>query len=224
MRYGDLPKVLKATPEIVCDEMMFYQYLPIKFPKQTEPIYEQRLSVFNVLVGAVCCDFIAEYGLNAYVDSYVYLTAKNLYQKAGCPFNRTGYHSDGFMTNDVNYIWYDKNPTVFNTSNFSLTMDDVVSMKEMEEQALPENQYMFPVNTILRLNQFNIHKVADDGESGLRTFVKISFSGDQYNLKGNSHNHLLNYKWEMRQRKEERNMPQIFERTTTEETVIEQYH
>lgn len=208
MRYGERPKELGQF-EINCNEMMLYQYMPIKMPFNTYPVVEARLACFEKIIGAICCDFIGEYGLNAFVDSYVYLTAKHLYQKPGCPFNRPGYHSDGFMTKDVNYIWCDKNPTVFNDSDFKLTMNDSISMTEMEEQALLENEFTHPAKTLLRLNQFNIHKVADVSEFSLRTFLKVSFSADKYDLSGNTHNYLIDYDWNMRQRKEQRNIPQL---------------
>lgn len=207
MEYGELPHKLGIC-EIDCKEMMFYQYLPIKMIGEVQPIYEKRLSVFDSLVGAVCCDFIGEFGLDNYVNSYLYLTAKSLYVLPKKPFNREGWHSDGFLTDDINYIWCDKFPTTFNTSKFKLTLDDSLSMKEMEEQALIENNIIFEENRLLRLNQYNIHKVSDVMEGCIRTFVKLSFSKDKYDLMGNSHNYELDYKWEMKQRKAERNIPQ----------------
>lgn len=207
MRYGERPKSL-GQHIVKCNEMMFYQYMPIKFPSNTYPVVEARLSCFEKLLGTIVCDFIGEYGLNAFVDSYVYLTAKHLFQSPGCPFNRPGYHSDGFMTKDINYIWSDRQPTVFNDSEFKLSMDDSLSMREMEDQALPENDFTFPENTLLRLNQFNIHKVAEVDTASLRTFLKISFSADKYDLIGNAHNYLIDYNWDMRPRREQRNIPQ----------------
>jgi len=207
MKYGNLPKDL-GTFEIECKEMMFYQYLPIKMPTETQPFYEARLKCFDKLIGAICCDYIGEFGLDNYVNSYVYLTAKYMYQMPNCSFNRPGYHSDGFMTDDINYIWCDKNPTVFNSSDFVLTMDDSGSLIEMEQQAKPENEIKYNENTLLRLDQFNIHKVADIKESGMRAFLKISISKDKYDLIGNSHNYLISYDWEMKERKPQRNIPQ----------------
>jgi hypothetical protein len=207
MRYGDLPKALGSF-RVECGEMMFYQYLPIKMPNETQPIYEPRLKCFDKLIGAICCDFIGEFGMDKYFNSYIYLTAKHLYQMPNCSFNRTGWHSDGFLTDDINYIWCDKFPTIFNKTLFDLTLHDVISMGEMEEQALPINDVSYPENKLLRLNQFNIHKVAPITNSGMRTFLKVSFSGDKYDLVGNSHNYLIDYKWDMKQRKDERNIPQ----------------
>lgn len=207
MSYGKLPFNIGAYI-VSCNEMMFYQYLPIKTPGMSSVIYEDRLHCFNQLVGVCCCDFIGVFGLKRFVDSYVYMTAKRMFQIPKCSFNRPGYHSDGFMTDDINYIWCDKNPTVFNTSAFKLSMDDSVSLVEMEQQAQKQNEYSFPNNSLLRLDQYNIHKVADEFNPGMRTFFKLSFSFDKYDLLGNSHNYLIDYKWEMKERKNERNIPQ----------------
>lgn len=205
--YGQTPVDL-GIHNVNCDEMMFFQYLPIKLKGQTEPVIEPRLKPFNDLIGTILCDFVGSFGLDRFVDSYVYVTAKKMYQKSGCPFNRGGYHSDGFMTDDINYIWSDKNPTTFNFSKFELTMNDVVSLKEMEDKALPSNEITYPNGSLLRLNQYVIHKVSDNKELTLRTFLKVSFSKDKYDLKGNSKNYLLDYDWEMRDRQVSRNIPQ----------------
>jgi hypothetical protein len=207
MKYGTLPKYL-GTHEIECNEMLFYQYLPIKLKNQTEPIVEERLKCFEELIGNICCDFVGEFGLDLFVNSNVYLTAKRMHQVGGCSFNRMGYHSDGFLTDDINYVWCDKNPTVFNFSPFKLTLDDKVSMQEMEDQANEEAIEIYPENSLLRLDQFNIHKVSETKGLTLRTFVKVSFSLDKYDLKGNSKNYLIDYDWEMRDRALDRNIPQ----------------
>lgn len=207
MKYGQQPKVI-GKYMVECNEMMFYQYLPIKFPNETNPLYEARLKCFDAIVGSSCCDYVADFGLDKYVESYVYLTAKYQFQPKGCSYNRMGWHCDGFMTDDINYVWCDTLPTVFNKSNFILTLDDRVSMKEMQDQALPENDFYYCDNDLLRLNQLNVHKVAEVKEEGMRAFLKLSFSKDRYDLIGNSHNYLIDYNWEMKKRSVERNIPQ----------------
>ena len=207
MKYGTLPNNL-GIHKVKCDEMLFYQYLPIKLKEQVEPIVEERLKCFEDLIDNICCDFVEEFGLNRFINSYIYLTVKKKYQTPGCSFNRSGYHSDGFLTDDINYVWCDKNPTTFNSSNFNLTLDDKVSMIEMEEQADVLNDKKYLENTLLRLDQFNIHKVSQSEKLVLRTFVKVSFSTDKYDLRGNSKNYLLDYDWKMRDRSLDRNMPQ----------------
>lgn len=206
MGYGDLPKSL-GIHNVKCHEMMFYQYLPIKLAGTVHPSLEDRLNIFNNLIGACNCDFIAEFGLSNYINSNIYLTIKHQYQTTDCSFNRPGWHSDGFMTDDINYIWCDINPTTFNTSSFDLSQCHQVSMIEMDNQAFPSNNIRYDENELLRLDQFNIHKVTELHEPGFRTFFKLSFSTDRYNLIGNSRNYLLDYNWVMKNRNSERNHP-----------------
>lgn len=208
MTYGQLPKVIDNI-SVNCKEMMFYQYLPMKLSGKCSFRIEDRLSCFNPIINAALNDFLQKWEYDKLFLSNIYLTVKRQYQSHDKLFNRPGYHSDGFMTGDINYIWSDTNPTVFNTSAFNLTMDDELSLREMKEQALPENEVMFPNNTLLRLDQYVIHKVNQDyAFRGMRTFVKISLSEDRYDLEGNAHNYLLDYNWEMKPRQNKRNIPQ----------------
>lgn len=211
MEYGDLP-VQIAEFHIKCNEMMFYQYLPIKMIFSDDVRLEPRLECFDPIIRQICDDFIKVFGKLEYTNHYIYLTAKHQYQIANTSFNRMGYHSDGFMTDDINYIWSDANPTIFNESEFHLTLDDKISLGQMESQAMVGNQVIYSDNTILRLNQFNIHKVNESDFNGMRTFLKISFSKDKYDLVGNSHNYLHDYDWEMKSRQSERNIPQTIKK------------
>lgn len=206
--YGNKPTSLGVFA-VNQPEMMFYQYLPIKLAGSTEVEMEQRLRHFDQIIGTCLCDFVGTYGLNRFVDSYVYITAKKMFVTPGCSFNRPGWHSDGFMTEDINYIWSDCYGTIFNTTQFALTMDDSGSLVDMENQADNENDLTYPDGTLLRLDQFNIHRVADIDQARLRTFLKVSISKDKYDLEGNAHNYLLNYDWPMRKRESKRNIPQV---------------
>jgi hypothetical protein len=206
MKYGDLPKSLGII-NIECQEMMHYQYLPIKNINSSMVRYESRIDIFDALIESAIEEFKEEFGNKAFREHFIYITAKHRYQDASNAINRAGWHSDGFLTNDINYIWSDMNPTIFNISEFNLTLDDKTSMKEMEEQALEINDWVYPDFSLVRLNQYNIHKVNDNPIAGFRTFVKISFSKDKYDLVGNSRNH-INSNWVFKQRKSDRNIPQ----------------
>lgn len=208
MNYGALPVVIGEPIEVNCHEFMFYQYLPVKLTGGTNITREARLACFDAIIGAACCDYIGFRGLDAFVGSYVYVTAKHMYQAPGCSFNRPGWHADGFLTDDINYVWCDCAPTVFNSSRFDLTPDDDISMMEMEEQAEPRLSRVYPDNALLRLDQYCIHRVADTSMPLVRTFAKVSISRDRYDLIGNSHNHMLHYDWPMRPRAITRNPPQ----------------
>lgn len=208
--YGAPPKDL-GLMSLECREMMFYQDMPIKLAGQGDIIagnLEQRLHWLGSLIGKCCCDFVADYSLSAFRDSYVYVSAKHLWQSPGCGFNRPGWHCDGFGTDDINYIWSNCSPTIFNVGKFDLPDDDWASMEAMALQADPANNRTYPDCHILRLDQYNVHRVAEVIEPGLRTFVKVSISKDRYDLQGNAVNPMLDYQWTMRPRSAGRNMPQ----------------
>lgn len=208
MKYGALPTVIGEQIEIACHEFMLYQYLPIKLAGAVEVHVEPRLDCFSRIIGAACCDYIGVRGLDSWVASHVYLTAKHTFLPPGASQNRPGWHSDGFLTDDINYVWCDRLPTVYNSSAFDITQDDELSLIEMEQQARPKLSKQFPENTLLRLDQYCIHRCAEVVEPTLRTFVKLSISNDRYDLLGNSHNHLIDYDWPMRERALHRNVPQ----------------
>lgn len=211
-RYGDLPKEIGIF-RAPCQEFMFYQYLPIKLPGVTEIVIEPRLKCFDAIIGAACCDYVGFRGLNAFVAAHVYLTAKRMYTGHGMLMNRPGWHSDGFLTDDINYVWSDCLPTIFNSSEFKLTLDDEISMQEMECQAHAIRNVQYKDGSLLRLDQFCIHKLEPPYRPTLRTFIKVSLSPDRYDLAGNSHNFLLNYDWPMRERTLARNVPQHLSET-----------
>lgn len=205
--YGDMPVKIN-TAAVNCVEMMFYHDMPIKFPEEAALVMEPRLRPFEGIVGMACCDFIGIRGLNEYMDSYVYICAKRLYQEPGHPFNRPGWHTDGFGTKDINYVWSDGVPTIFSATRMSLPEDDSLSMVEMERQAKPEDNRTFASGTVLRLDPYVVHRVGDILDSGIRTFCKVTFSKDKFNLSGNAKNYLLAYEWDPRGRSLARNTPQ----------------
>lgn len=191
-------------------EMMFWLYCPVKDDAASEELVipanlEQFIPLF---------ERIAEAGFgHSLMDRYVYITAKTLWVTPDNPGNRPGWHSDGFMTDDLNFIWSDSNPTVF----WEPPMDEWVhftqhhtdSLQEMENRCEPDvkNHVTYPNKHLLLLDETVIHKVAPVVKPGVRTFVKISVSRHKYNLVGNSINHELDLDWTYDERQEERNHP-----------------
>jgi len=209
--YGQLPAIIREgiyPDDRDKKEFLSYQYLPIKLAGQYDCVMEERLHGFWLIIDAALNDFFAFRGHKEYVESFfVYATIKRRFVSPDCPMNREGYHSDGFGTEDINYVWCDKFPTIYNYTPFRLSSDEYLSMQQMEIQADKYKEQKYKENSLLRLNQYCIHKVAPITYSTVRTFVKISFSRDKYNLLGNSHNYLLDYKWNMKPRKLDRNIP-----------------
>lgn len=194
-------QLLKAVePEILANvvlepsEMCFIQYMPIRMPRSVVRIPRSLQWIFKLLP-------FVEYGN----DDYLYLTVKYLYVTPDNMGNRPGWHSDGFGTGDVNYLWCDSYPTEFCIQDFELSDDCVLSLAEMERQAKDENVKTFGVNTLMRVDNRHVHRVPLTTKPGFRTFVKLTVSKDRYNLKGNAHNYLFDYKWEMHDREVWRN-------------------
>ena len=209
--YGKLPTVICQQSVVSTWKRDFKTlYMPIKMAGNHDIRLCEFFKPFESLIGTSCCDYVGTFGLNAFMDSYLYMTAKRGFQKEGSSLNREGWHCDGFDSEDISYIWSDsvKSPTVFNTSSFNLSNDDQQSLIEMEQQALSENDVTYPANTLHRLDQYVVHRPMKSVEVEYRTFLKLVFSKDKFDLEGNTHNGLFDYDWPMYPRSNVRNVPQ----------------
>lgn len=200
--YGMSPRVvaknIPVDPLKDKVEMCFYQYLPIKMAGALESFHiPQNLAWIK--------RFIAHLDFCPHTD-YIYVSAKHLFVTPDNMGNRPGWHSDGFGSDDINYIWADKFPTQFCLQPFELTEDHSKSLEELEAQALPQNIHEYGENAFVRIDRWNIHRPPVMG-TGFRTFLKFSISKNQYNLQGNSHNYLIDYDWQMVPRSAVRNHP-----------------
>lgn len=207
-KYGSSP--IEIASDVIVDnsEMYFYQYLPIHLQGATSFAIPERLDRLKDVIDMCCYDFGKNIDRNLN-DYYIYLTAKCLYVPSGENLNRSGWHCDGFMSDDINYIWSDCIPTEYVTGEFELIQDHEKSIDQMYKLFYKSEPLKCKPNSIYRLDETVIHR-CDYNKSRnavLRNFVKISFSKDKYNLKGNSHNYLLDYDWKMFERNTQRNHP-----------------
>ena len=202
MSYGREPKVLGKL-QLQPSEMCFVQYLPIVMPEAKVFSFGTRIPEALMWTKPII-DLSLPY---AKIGKYVYLTVKHLWVTPDNIGNRPGWHTDGFGSDDLNIIWSDKYPTEFCVQDFNLSECHEKSMQEMEEQAKPENILTYPEGSAILLDKWNVHRSPVIQESGFRTFVKVSISKEKYNLKGNAHNYLFPYNWEMHDRQAIRNHP-----------------
>lgn len=202
-KYG-LPPVNLGIIDLAPVEMMFWLYCPIKMTGATHIVLPDNLQQFTPLVAQVRDDCRLRWR-----DSYIYLTVKTLWVTQENPGNRPGWHSDGFMTDDLNYVWSDRDGTLFwePTEAHDFIQDHEASLAEMEVAASQGPFKTYPDKSLLRLDESVIHRVADFPSSRVRTFVKVSVSRHKYNLIGNSINHLLPNDWYFAPRAIERNHP-----------------
>ncbi|MDH0613354.1 MULTISPECIES: hypothetical protein [unclassified Agrobacterium] len=214
--YGAAPKDLGEL-KLDTSEMMFWLYLPIKMPGTVAEQLPKQLDPYTEVIDRVYMDVIKTYGRQRWKDSYVYLSVKVLHVTPDAPGNRPGWHSDGFLTGDLNYIWADRNPTEFFITDrpFKVVEDHKESMQvfhRMATFALPsagDRREHAKVNHLYRLDQTVIHRVSLNVDSGKRAFVKVSVSDKPYVQLGNSINHLLpEHPRPSLERQAERNCPQ----------------
>lgn len=200
MLYGDKPEDLGLI-DLNPTEMMFWMYCPIKVP-YGQICLPDNLYQFRVIVEKVLKD---EY----MGSSYMYLTAKTLWVSGDYIGNRPGWHSDGFGTDDLNYIWSDRAPTEFlyTGNKFTLSTDCDISMSEMEELAKGYVPITYKDKHLLKLTPSVIHRCPVGFSPGMRTFVKVSISKNPYDLEGNSINHKLGQIFDLKPRQEKRNHP-----------------
>lgn len=203
--YGVRPQVI-WNGEIKCQEVLYFLYLPISLPRQIGFTLPKSLLPFSEMVKKVQFD-----EPERFESEHVYITAKRMYVGPSISANRPGWHSDGFGTDDLNYVWCDSLPTVFNNGPFlNISKDDKVSLKQFAQQAIEADNYTFPSNSLLKLDSRVVHRVAENPDKQfIRTFVKISLSKHQYDLDGNSINYDLDYSWKTKVRGEDRNSPHV---------------
>jgi hypothetical protein len=195
--------VFHAVPS----EMMFIQYMPIMMPGKGLML-PPNLQCFEELIDASVNNYILTEQDSIY-RKYVYLTAKHLFVTPENLGNRPGWHIDGFGTDDINYSWSNgakENSTEFCIQEFDISEDEHQSMLDMNTQADEKNIITYPVGTLVRHDNQVVHRTSTKAVAGFRTFVRVSVSDHQYNMKGNAHNYLFDYDWNMKVRDYERNV------------------
>lgn len=211
MKYGNPPKMIGHFP-LSFPEVMYYLYLPLKVPGVDKMEFGDdfaRLKPLGRMLYAIYED-----DKEFWNQCYVYATVKRMVVGNGITPNRPGWHADGFGTDDRNYIWYDSVPTVFNmTPNLHISNDHLLSLEQFEKQVDPRYDAVYPCEHLLRLDPSVVHRVGDTpADTVMRTFVKISLSKNQYNLKDNSINQVLSKGWKFYDRSIVRNDPTAAQR------------
>lgn len=205
MKYGTAPLNM-GVYNLDFQEYMHYMYLPVRVPEDPHKLrMPQRLHfASDILLDAMQME--ADLGNDW---SHIYVTARRGFATPGNPLNRPGWHSDGFGTEDINYVWTDRFPTLFAVQEFSdISQDHRTSARQFEEQVDPSKIVTYPDKMLQRLDPAVIHAAPEiPAPGGERSFFKVSFSNSRYNLRGNSHNYDLDYTWPMHGRSEVRNDP-----------------
>ena len=126
---------------------------------------------------------------------YCYLTVKKMYIQPNSCGNREGWHIDGFLSDQENYIWSDceATPTEVSIGEFRLTEDHNKSLDEMVLQTSYNFTEQLKPFHLYDMNQSIVHRPTKNftKESVLRTFIKITYSKELFNCVGNAWNYKL---------------------------------
>jgi len=178
-----------------CWELMYVLYMPIRLAGQDEVTIPKSLMGYESFV-KMCINNEGE----SANGKYIYLTVKSLWVEPSCLGGRQGWHTDGFGTEDINYIWTNKYPTEFCNQEFYLSDNHEVAMQNMNDQVRQENIVKYPELDVIRINHKHVHRCPIDVTPSYRTFARVSISDNKYNMIGNAHNHDLDYNWVMHPR------------------------
>ena len=128
-------------------------------------------------------------------DMYAYLTIKKMYIQPNTCGNRDGWHIDGFMSDQKNFIWSDcsATPTEVSIGSFDLTLDHEKSIDEMYEQGWGNFNLQLKSNVLYEMNQECVHRPTrnETNKSVLRTFIKLTYTKELFNGYGNAWNYLI---------------------------------
>lgn len=199
--YGQLPRDL-GVHQLTLTEHMSYLYLPVRMANEIDGRIPENLRPIQKVLNAITT-------LYAEKDDYVYVTAKRGYGVQ----SRPGWHSDGFGTKDTNVIWSRGLPTVFSNVDFPRVPEGHAEAMAYFTKHAEQNIVTHADMSVLVMDETVVHRApVEIGDPQPRQFVKISISKQRYNLEGNSHNYLFDYKWKMYDRKAARNMEHYEER------------
>lgn len=176
------------------EEFMFWLYCPVKIKGMDEIVIPDTLKKWKGVLDASLKDFKTRGG--DLLNSYVYLTAKSLVVTPESLGQRGGWHLDGFLTCDTNYIWSDVNTTTFTNYEPVVTSSHSESLIELErlDKVMSDFSYRASPNTLYRLDSKVVHKPSKPDRPMFRNFVKVSISDKEYSHSGSSVNHSLGVK------------------------------
>lgn len=195
------PPIYIGRFDISLPEVMYYLYLPVKM----------QGSLVRLPANVHCCAEIIDRAIIAAPRTYkfVYLSARKGWATPDNPLNRPGWHTDGFGTDDMNFVWWSGPGTRFAIQKFyCIANDDTRSLMQFGEQVDYNSVTSYAAKSLFMIDPFVVHATPVIEHPGcVRQYVKVSLSDHRYNLENNSHNYLFDYDWPMHSREMSRNTP-----------------
>jgi hypothetical protein len=200
------PPVYLGEFEISLIEVMYYLYLPVKFPKTDIRLPPNVAQVLPLIQASL------EWGRSQGRDidnEYVYLSARKGWASPDNPLNRPGWHADGFGSDDLNCVWWDGPGTRFAIQEFGeIDSSHITSLGQFEKRVDERKVMLSPAHSLYGMDQYVVHATPLIEPPGcMRQYIKVSLSPEKYNLENNSHNYLFDYDWKLHSRETLRNDP-----------------
>jgi len=138
-----------------------------------------------------------------------YLSLKHTMVPKGQPQTRPGWHTDGYGTDDLAFLWCDAVPTLFLKQAMRVSENDERALSRMNEFAdVTKSEHGLP-GRVYGMDDTVIHAPSSSYHLQPRRFMKLSVSRYAYDLKGNARNRLLPTEWQpTRERGVNRNQPE----------------
>lgn len=191
------------------DEFCFVQDMPVKLAGEPAVRVPHALSFASTFVAMVHAYLFEKYGDGWVNLRYLYLCAKHTIVDRGHTQTRPGWHTDGYGSDDLSFLWCDAVPTMFLKQAMRLPEDDELAMERMNALADTDNLERGLINRVYGMDDTVIHAPSQAHYVQPRRFLKLSVSRYPYNLAGNARNPLLPTPWEpTRERGTGRNCPE----------------
>lgn len=126
---------------------------------------------------------------------YCYVTIKKMYVQPEGFGNRDGWHIDGYLSDQDNFIWSDcrATPTEVAIGEFDIADNHEQSLNDMKHIASSRFHQQLNTNTLYEMHQECVHRpTANKTENSvLHTFIKITYSKEMFNCIGNAWNYKI---------------------------------
>lgn len=206
---GNDPIVLGELAMGGWDEFCFVQDMPVKLAGDTKLVLPEDLSFAGLFIGMIVDHLKATTHPRWLKGRNFYLTAKHTYVDAGRVQTRPGWHTDGYGTDDLSFLWSDCVPTEFLKQALRVREDDGSMLRTLTLEADEGNRDHGKAGVVYGMDDTVIHRPGTSYHGEWRRFLKLSVSQYAYDLKGNARNPGLPTPWQpTRERGRERNNPE----------------
>jgi len=143
-----------------------------------------------------------------WVDYNTYITVDSSYVEAAKQQRHGGLHVDGFQGSRIeekvkvtrNYVMTTNGGTRFFPQTFVVA--DETKFNVFQGFDIQAKEFVIAEeNLVYFMDAYTVHESGFAERDGLRTFLRVTFDLKKFDRLGNTHNNMLNYEWEMFDRK-----------------------